>query len=199
MPAVNIVPIEDRSAWLESAIRIWEADIHTEGWDKPPRFALLMRLPRGAGLAVAQISIDPFMMGHPDVLFGMLADKRVRYLHQFFGRDWWEGMVPVGGMLCAEGWGLAEGQLDMSLFQAGPAGHVAGHPDRLELRQVMVVAPREENDWSLLRQRGSLEPQLRPGIPPDGFSGAGGKVEPNYSTRDAIRKVVLKLCPPDMR
>lgn len=190
---ITVLPVEDREAWTETALRAWEADINEQGWGRLPLFSLLMRLPEGAGLGVAQIDIAAHLMREPDLMFSVLAVKPVRYLLEFFGSRWWAGMVPVAGVLCAEARGpVAPQSLNLGIFPGHPTGRREDMPVWTHVRRVMLVAPREENDATLLRRKGSMAPELTQGVPPEGVSG-------DHSTRDLIREVVRKLVPPDLR
>lgn len=197
--AVHEVPIDDPESWTEVALRAWEAEINTEGWGRSPRFGLLMRLPGGGGLGLAHIAIDEPFISHPDMMFSVLAGKPVKYLMEFCGSRWWAGLTPVAGVLCDEAWGLPASQLNMSLFRADPGGLVKDQPARVEVRRVLLVAPKEENDAILLRRKGSLAPELSQGIPPEGVRAEGGKLVHDHSLRDNIREVVRKLVPPELR
>lgn len=187
---VTVLPLEDREAWTETSLRAWEAEINEHGWGRPPRFSLLMRFPGGDGLGLAEIDIETRLMGQPDMLFSVLAEKPLSYLHQFFGAPYWAGMTPVAGVLCDEGRGVALPQtLNLGIF---PAAERQDMPRWLVVRRVMLVAPREEHDATLLRQKGELAPQLRRGVPAESRDGG-------TPLRELIREVVRKLVPPEMR
>lgn len=189
-PPVDVLPVEDPEAWTESSLRAWEAEINEHGWGRVPRFSLLMRFPNGDGLGLAEMDIEERLMRHPDMLFGLLAQKPLSYLHQFFGAPHWSGMTPVAGVLCDEGRGVVIPQeLNLAIF---PPGERLDMPRWMVVRRVMMVAPREEHDATLLRQKGQLAPQLRQGVPAESRDGG-------TPLRELIRQVVRKLVPPELR